>query len=218
MTDSLIPFASFDNDLIATVSTGGYLPYLKLISSQAKEATTDPTSVGKWCLISGSGTPNILDKTLDSVPIAYRAKGVDNRSGSPIYVYENNDHYKELLNLVKNARPNELPPCMAGVEFLLYTANGFCTLYLYNKSGWNILGPLQTNIGKGITLGSKLAETNKNKQVRRWIAPTAEPCAVPPDISSEDEDYVRSVINGFMNPPKTDVTLAQNPADTGRPQ
>jgi hypothetical protein len=214
----LTPFQK-DNDLLALVPSSSQFPYMKLCTSNSSDASTNPTLINSWLLVRGKDVVD-LGKSCAVRPLAFRAKATDKKVDPPITMYGNTPRFKEIMNIVKNHSGGDLPPYMAGIEFLVYTEQGLATLYLYNKSGYNIVVPISNQIGQkaGILLGSKAAEAKKGNQTRRWTAPTATICEVAPEIPEDELENINSQVEAFAALVTQVEVAEQDATEDARPQ
>ncbi len=210
------------NELVAKKLTGGelskydfesvvagvntFLERLQLFGSKSDACTEQKIGIGHYGIVTDGGITDVGEE-VEVVVVSWRPKSLQIDGGNIITEYDpESEIYKKIAEM--SGTPNS--GCMYGPEYLLWVPcqNKFVTFFMSSKTARREAKRMHHLVGCAATFKAKLIDNGRYK----WHGPVVIECSTPLDVP--DEETIRTVVESFQNPPKSEVELA--PDDTGR--
>ena len=194
--------------LLSTMSksTKGFLSRVQLYT-KGKAINHGLVMPGEYGIAESEDQITRLGKSMDVVPLAFRAKAIDlSDTDSIVSSFDlNSDEFKRI----QDASTTENSGCMWGPSFLFFerSTERFLEWFCNNDSARREagkVGPFLPKDGQvhAMTMGSRVAE----KKTYSWHVPTIAECSTPIKLPPADE--VAREIERFLNPPKASAEKA----------
>ncbi len=192
------------------VKSGNYLGRLQLFGSKSDAVAEGRIPAAHYGFVHDDDITD-LGEEVDLVIIGWRAKALDT-SGDALIIDFNSK--SEIFADIKARSGSRDSGCMFGPEFLVYLPEQdvFATYYMSSKTARREAKKVVPLVGKAATLKCHLIDPPASKY--KWHAPLVFPCSAP--MKAPPEDKLREEWAKFSNPPKSDVEVADDSADTDK--
>ena len=189
-------------DFSDIVASGDYLGRLQLFGAKSNAVAQGDIPMGHYGLVKDDVITDLGDE-IDIIIIGWRPKALDT-SGDDLII--DHDAKSDIFAEIKERSGVKDSGCMYGPEFLIWLPEQsvFATFYMGNKTARREAKKVLPLVGKAVTLKCHLIETGKHK----WHGPLAFPCSTPLVVPHEDK--VRAEWAKFINPPKSDIEVADD--------
>ncbi|HDZ14088.1 hypothetical protein LCGC14_0646460 [marine sediment metagenome] len=204
--NQLIPKDIVSGDLSTNfddiVASGDYLGRLQLFGSKSDAVAEGSISAAHYGLVKDDEITD-LGEEIDVILVGWRPKALDTSGDSLIIDHDANS---SVFAEIKERSGIRDSGCMYGPEFLVWLPEQavFATYYMSSKTARREAKKVLPLVGKAATFKCHLIETAKYK----WHGPLVFPCSAPMVALSEDK--VRAEWAKFINPPKSDVEVAED--------
>jgi len=198
----------YDDQALAAVSTGGFLPRLQLMISNSGPCKSGAFPINHYAVIENQNNVDV-GKEVDMLVIVWRPKAMDT-SGDEIIV--SHDETSQLFKDISAKTLEKNSGCMFGPEYLVYipSVKKFATFFLGSKSSRREATAMNGRLGKGATLKSRHCESKGFD----WYSPVCVACNQPFELPDMAE--VAAQADKFNNPPVASVEVA--PEEDGTEQ
>jgi hypothetical protein len=197
--DEQLPVQSF-SDLMA--ADDDFLSRIQLYSSKSNAVSEGKITPNHYGIPTDNEVIDLGDE-VDVVILSWRAKALDTSDTDNIL--ESFDPDSDVFKDIRDRSGTPDSGCMFGPEFLIYvpSVEKFLTFFMSSKSARREARKMEPLLRCAATLKSKIVK--KGKYV--WAAPVVLSCSQPLDLPSVE--VIKVKINKFLNPPKKDVSLAE---------
>ena len=193
---------SFDS----IMSSEDYLGRLQLFGSKSDAVATGEIPMGHYGLVRDDVITD-LGEEIDVIIINRRAKALDTSGDALIIEF---DVTSAIFAEIKERSKVKDSGCMYGPEFLIWLPQQevFVTYYMSSKTARREAKKVVHFAGKAATLKCHLIDSGKYK----WHGPLIFQCSVP--LAAPPADKIRAEWAKFIDPPKSDVEVAEDTDNT----
>lgn len=196
-----------DKDFGLVASTGDWLPYLMLGTSNAELVKSAKLGLTHYATVKGD---DFVDhgKSLDCWALAWRPKAMDMNPDVPLSFF---DPKSEIFQKIKNESFEQNSRKMYGPEYLIFIPNfGWCTLFMGSKTARNeakniqaaLPNPTEKTPAQPLVLTSKYIQTESFSWHGIVAAISSKELAVP-DVGEYKEQLQK-----FLNPKDSTIQVA----------
>lgn len=182
-----------------------YLPRIQLFTAASGLCKSGEFPQNSWGLTRTKDEVVDLGKNVEVVPIGWRFKALDLRSGDVLSYFDaTTENWQTVSQLSGVADSN----CMSGVEFLLWLTElgEFCTFFAYNKSSKQEAPKIKGLINDTATLTSRFVP-NKKEPKKAFQAPVCNKSTTPP-ASLPTNDEANAELAKFKSAKDSVITTA----------
>lgn len=189
--------------------TGGFLPYVMLMSSNSAKVKEGAFPMGHFALSKGKDSLEDIGNAFSCVVISWRPKAMQYAPEVMSVFNPENSVFKDIQNRADNV-PNS--GCGYGPEFLIWLPEQetLATMFLGNPTGRQEAPNFLTFLGKLATINSHLIKTKKFS----WHGPQIGRCNV--EFQLPDWNGLTDQIQKFNNPPDTETEVAEETSERER--